>query len=77
MADDLFGVNLPPQILQEMKKVEPILRGIAPQVYDQLFAEVKTSDKFMGRTLYHIQVRERLNHKFCCFWNSNDQKFIK
>ena len=63
MAQDLFGVNLPPEIRQQMKKVEPIVKSIAPQVYEQLFDEVRTSDKFMGRTLYHIQVRERLNHK--------------
>ncbi|MEA5598347.1 nucleotidyltransferase family protein [Rivularia sp. UHCC 0363] len=63
MAQDLFGVDLPPEIWQQMKQVEPIVKGIAPQVYNQLFASVRTSDKFMGRTLYHIQVRERLNHK--------------
>ncbi len=64
MAHDLFKVELPPEIWQQMKKVEPILSGIAPKVYNQFFATVKTSDKFMGRTFYHIQVRERLNHKF-------------
>ena len=64
MAHDLFSVELPPEMWQQIKKVEPIVRGIAPQVYEQLFAEVRTSDKFMGRTFYHIQVRERLNHKF-------------
>jgi hypothetical protein len=63
MAHDLFKVDLPPEIRLQMKKVEPILTGIAPQVYQQLFDEVRTSDKFMGRTFYHIQVRERLNHK--------------
>lgn len=63
MTHDLFGVSLPAEIWQQMKKVEPIVKDIAPQVYQQLFAEVRTSDKFMGRTLYHIQVRERLNHK--------------
>ena len=63
MTHDLFGVYFPPEIWQQIKKVEPIVKGIAPQVYNQLFAEVKTSEKFMGRTLYHIQVRERLNHK--------------
>ncbi len=63
MAHDLFGVSLPAEIWQQMKKVEPIVKGIAPQVYNQLFADVRTSDKFMGRTFYHIQVRERLNHK--------------
>jgi hypothetical protein len=63
MAHDLFGIDLSPEIWQQMKKVESIVSGIAPQVYNQLFATVRTSDKFMGRTLYHIQVRERLNHK--------------
>ncbi|MBE9213102.1 nucleotidyltransferase family protein [Plectonema cf. radiosum LEGE 06105] len=63
MSHELFGVDLPPEIWQQMKKVEPIIKGIVPQVYQQLFAEVRTSDKFMGRTFYHIQVRERLNHK--------------
>ena len=64
MAHDLFGVSLPAEIWQQMKKVEPIVKGISLQVYEQLFAEVRTSEKFMGRTFYHIQVRERLNHKF-------------
>ncbi|NJN10979.1 MAG: nucleotidyltransferase family protein, partial [Richelia sp. RM1_1_1] len=63
MSHELFGVDLPPEIWQQIKKVEPIVKGIAPQVYQQLFATVRTSDKFMGRTFYHIQVRERLNHK--------------
>ncbi len=63
MTHDLFGIDLPPEIWQQMKKVDKIVSGIAPQVYNQLFAEVRTSEKFMGRTLYHIQVRERLNHK--------------
>ncbi|WP_414622897.1 nucleotidyltransferase family protein [Calothrix sp. CCY 0018] len=63
MVNELFGISLPPEIWQQMKKVEPIVKDIAPQVYEQLFATVKTSDKFMGRTFYHIQVRERLNHK--------------
>jgi len=63
MVHDLFGISLPAEIWQQIKKVEPILKGIAPQVYNQLFAEVRTSEKFMGRTLYHIQVRERFSHK--------------
>ena len=64
MAYDLFDVDLPVEVWQQMKKVEHILKGIAPKVYNQFFATVRTSDKFMGRTFYHIQVRERLNHKF-------------
>ena len=64
MVHDLFDVDLPVEVWQQMKKVEPILKGIAPKVYNQFFSTVRTSDKFMGRTFYHIQVRERLNHKF-------------
>ncbi|BAY87288.1 hypothetical protein NIES267_68090 [Calothrix parasitica NIES-267] len=63
MVHDLFGISLPAKVWERIKKVEPILKGIVTQVYNQLFADVRTSDKFMGRTLYHIQVRERLNHK--------------
>lgn len=64
MVHDLFDISLPAEIWLRIKKIKPILNDIAPQVYNQLFADVRTSEKFMGRTLYHIQVRERLNHKF-------------
>lgn len=62
LAHDLFGVVLPAEIWQQVK-AEPLVSAIAPQVYNQLFDRVKTSDRFMGRTLYHIQVRERFQDK--------------
>lgn len=63
MAHDLFGVELPSDMSQQINKIEPIVSSIVPQVYKQLFASGITSDKFMGRTLYHLKIRERLNHK--------------
>ncbi|MBW4596882.1 MAG: nucleotidyltransferase family protein [Brasilonema angustatum HA4187-MV1] len=62
LAHDLLGVVLPTEIWQQVK-AEPMVSAIVPQVYNQLFDPVRTSDRFMGRTLYHIQVRERLQDK--------------
>ncbi len=62
LAHDLLGVVLPTEIWQQVK-AEPMVSAIAPRVYNQLFDQVRTSDRFLGRTLYHIQVRERLQDK--------------
>ncbi|MBP5973250.1 nucleotidyltransferase family protein [Brasilonema sp. CT11] len=62
LAHDLLGVVLPTEIWQQVK-AEPMVSAIAPRVYNQLFDQVRTSDRFMGRTLYHIQVRERFQDK--------------
>jgi hypothetical protein len=61
-AHHLLGVIIPEKIWQQVK-VEPGVTALWFQAYSQLFDQVKTSDKFLGRTLYHIQVRERLQDK--------------
>lgn len=62
LAHDFLGVVLPTEIWQQVQ-AEPKISVLAPLVYNQLFDEVKTSNKFLGRTLYHIHVRERLQDK--------------
>ncbi|ARV58403.1 hypothetical protein BZZ01_06910 [Nostocales cyanobacterium HT-58-2] len=62
LAHSLLGVALPEEILQLVKS-DSTITLLVPKVYNQLFDDVKTSDKFLGRTLYHIQVRERLYDK--------------
>jgi hypothetical protein len=66
-----LGIDLPENILQQIK-AEPEITILLTQVYDQLFDSVKTSDKFFGRTIYQIQVRERLQDKFIYL-----QSFVK
>jgi len=62
LVNHLLGVVLPAKILQQVN-AEPMISVLMSQVYNQLFDQVKTSDKFLGRTLYHIRVRERLQDK--------------
>ncbi|KST67758.1 nucleotidyltransferase domain-containing protein [Mastigocoleus testarum] len=59
---NLFEVNLPPEIYQQIKS-DKIIEKIIPLVYAQLFDKVRTSEKFLGKTLYHVQTRERLQDK--------------
>jgi hypothetical protein len=66
LAHELFGVFVPAEVWQQVQ-TEPMVTALAPQVYNQLFDEVRTSDKLFGRTLYHIQVRERLQDQVLYF----------
>ena len=63
LAKNLFEVDLPKEICQQIK-ADKIIERIISLVYVQLFDEVRTSEKFFGRTFYHIQTRERLQDKF-------------
>ena len=63
LVENLFEVSLPKEICQQVK-TDRIIERIIPLVYVQLFDEVRTSEKFLGRTFYHIQTRERLQDKF-------------
>jgi hypothetical protein len=62
LAHHLLEVVLPEEIWQQVK-AEPRVTTLLPQVYNQLFHEVGTLDRFLSRTLYHIQVRERMQDK--------------
>jgi hypothetical protein len=66
LAHHLLEVVLPEEIWQQVK-ADPTVTTLLPQVYNQLFHEVTSSDKFLGRTLYHIQIRERLQDKVLYF----------
>lgn len=63
LVKNLFEVKLPEEIYQQIK-ADRIIERIIPLVYVQLFDKVRTSEKFLGRTIYHIQTRERLQDKF-------------
>jgi Uncharacterised nucleotidyltransferase len=63
MVHRLFEVTLSEQIWHSISE-DASINNLVPQIYDEIFGEVKTSDKFMGTTLYHIQTRERLQDKF-------------
>ncbi len=62
LTKTLFEVNLPAEIYKQIKS-DKIIEKIIPLVYAQLFDNVRTSEKFLGRTLYHLQTRERLQDK--------------
>jgi hypothetical protein len=62
LAHEIFGVVLPIEIWHLVRRDATVF-AIVPQVYKQIFAQVRTSDKFLGRTLYQIQVRERWQDK--------------
>jgi Uncharacterised nucleotidyltransferase len=62
MVHHLFEVTLSEKIWQEISE-DTLTNNLVPEIYDEIFGEVKTSDKFMGTTLYHIQTRERLQDK--------------
>ncbi|MEI2581626.1 nucleotidyltransferase domain-containing protein [Scytonema sp. PRP1] len=66
LAHHLLEVVLPEEIWQQVK-AERRVTTLLPQVYNQLFHEVTSSDRFLGRTLYHIQIRERLQDKVLYF----------
>lgn len=63
LVENLFEVKLPEEISQQIKN-DRIIERIIPLVYVQLFDKVRTSEKFLGRTFYHLQTRERLKDKF-------------
>src|SRR5579883_932497 len=66
LAHNFLGVTIPTEIWQQVQ-AEQIITTLTPQVYNQLFDEIRTSDKFFGRTMYHLQVRERLQDKVLYF----------
>jgi hypothetical protein len=62
LAQDLIGVTLPSQVLEQVK-AEKQISALATKVGIQLFDYNRGNSQFMGTTLYHMQARERLQDK--------------
>jgi Uncharacterised nucleotidyltransferase len=79
MAHHLFKVALSKEIWQEISN-DAFINHLIPDIYDEIFGQVKASNKFMGTTLYHIQTRERIQDKFLyaqsfIYWLVKGSKF--
>lgn len=63
LVNHLFGVALPKETWQKITE-DNIVPTLLPKIYNELFGEVRTSERFLGKSLYHLQVRERWQDKF-------------
>ncbi|MEM7554527.1 MAG: nucleotidyltransferase family protein [Cyanobacteria bacterium P01_A01_bin.84] len=66
LAKSFFNITLPQEVLEEIEK-DNMINSLAIQVYNQLFAEIKTSERKLGRTLYHLRSKERVQDKLLYF----------
>jgi hypothetical protein len=62
LARDLLGSELPDDVMRDLRKDLTVL-SLARQVYGQLFLEEELRPGLLGRWLFHVRARERLQDR--------------
>jgi Uncharacterised nucleotidyltransferase len=62
LAHRLLDAPLPIAVRQKMQANSEVM-SLVDEIYQQLWYEVKVSDKFLGKTVYHIRASDRLQEK--------------